>query len=63
MSLRDKANDVAEKARRYTVAHQGKIAEGIDKVEALVDVTGQVVEVAEPRFRMLRASRRGPGRG
>lgn len=37
MSLRDKANDVAEKARRYTVAHQGKIAEGIDKVEALVD--------------------------
>ncbi len=37
MSLRDKANEAAEKARQYAVEHQGKIDDGIEKAAALVD--------------------------
>ncbi|MGH3842364.1 MAG: Rv0909 family putative TA system antitoxin [Pseudonocardiaceae bacterium] len=37
MSLRDKANEIAEKARRYAIEHKSKIDEGIEKMETLVD--------------------------
>jgi hypothetical protein len=37
VSLRDKANELAEKARRYADGHKSKIDDGIERVETLVD--------------------------
>ena len=42
MSLRDKANELAENARRYAVGHKTKIDDGIEKIETLVDKRGMV---------------------